>query len=90
MHYDELVSWQLAVDLMPNTSKEQLLATAFNRNHKITEEGGVIDEEYRVEYVTGRANTFSKVLLSMTMECAHCHDHKYDLNKDIMLEIGKG
>lgn len=78
MRYDQFVSWQLAGDLMPNASKEQLLATAFNRNHKITEEGGVIDEEYRIEYVTDRANTFSKGLLSMTIECAHCHDHKYD------------
>ncbi len=78
MRYDQFVSWQLAGDLMPNATKEQILATAFNRNHKITEEGGVIDEEYRVEYVTDRANTFSKGLLSMTMECAHCHDHKYD------------
>ncbi len=78
MRYDDFVSWQLAGDLMPNASKEQILATAFNRNHKITEEGGVIDEEYRIEYVTDRVNTFSKGLLSMTVECAHCHDHKYD------------
>lgn len=78
MPYDQFVSWQLAGDLMPNSTKEQLLATGFNRNHKITEEGGVVDEEYRVEYVTDRTNTFGKAIIGVTLECAHCHDHKYD------------
>lgn len=78
MPYDRFITWQLAGDLMPNATKEQLLATGFNRNHKITEEGGVIDEEYRVEYVTDRTNTFGKALIGVTLECAHCHDHKYD------------
>jgi len=78
MHYDQFISWQLAGDLMPNSTKEQLLATGFNRNHKITEEGGVVDEEYRVEYVTDRTNTFGKAIIGVTLECAHCHDHKYD------------
>ncbi|WP_336516694.1 PSD1 and planctomycete cytochrome C domain-containing protein [Pollutibacter soli] len=78
LSYKDFVSWQIAGDLLPDRSKEQLLATGFNRNHKITEEGGVIDEEYRVEYVTDRTNTFSKAILGITMECAHCHDHKYD------------
>jgi len=76
--YDKFISWQLAGDLIPNATKEQLLATGFNRNHKITEEGGVINEEYRVSYVTDRTNTFGKALLGVTIECAHCHDHKYD------------
>ncbi len=76
--YDQFVTWQLAGDLLPNPTKEQLLATGFNRNHKITQEGGVIQEEYRIEYVTDRTNTFSKAFLALTMECAHCHDHKYD------------
>lgn len=76
--YDKFITWQLAGDLVPNFTKEQLLATGFNRNHKITEEGGVIDEEYRVSYVTDRTNTFGKALLGVTLECAHCHDHKYD------------
>ncbi|GAA4084651.1 PSD1 and planctomycete cytochrome C domain-containing protein [Mucilaginibacter panaciglaebae] len=76
--YDKFVTWQLAGDLVPNGGKEQLLASGFNRNHKITEEGGVIDEEYRVSYVTDRTNTFGKALIGVTMECAHCHDHKYD------------
>lgn len=76
--YDKFVSWQLAGDLLPNVTKEQLLATGFNRNHKITEEGGVIEEEYRIEYVTDRTNTFGRALIGVTLECAHCHDHKYD------------
>jgi hypothetical protein len=76
--YDKFLTWQLAGDLLPNPSKEQLLATGFNRNHKITQEGGIIDEEYRIEYVTDRTNTFSKAFLALTFECAHCHDHKYD------------
>lgn len=76
--YDKFATWQLAGDLLPNPSKEQLLATGFNRNHKITQEGGVIDEEYRVEYVSDRTNTFGKAFLGLTYECAKCHDHKYD------------
>lgn len=78
MPYDQFVTWQLAGDLLPNASKEQILATAFSRNHKYTEEGGVIDEEYRIEYVLDKTNTVSKGLLGITMECAQCHDHKYD------------
>jgi cytochrome c553 len=76
--YAKFVTWQLAGDLLPRPSKEMLLATGFNRNHKITQEGGVIDEEYRVEYVNDRTNTFSKSFLALTFECARCHDHKYD------------
>lgn len=78
MPYDRFVTWQLAGDMLPNATKEQLLASAFNRNHKITEEGGVIEEEYRVAYAVDKTNTFSKGILGITMECAQCHDHKYD------------
>ncbi|MEO6914673.1 MAG: DUF1549 domain-containing protein, partial [Chitinophagaceae bacterium] len=78
LSYDKFVTWQLAGDLLPNPTREQILATAFNRNHKITEEGGVIDEEYRVEYVTDRTNSFGKSFIGVTIECAKCHDHKYD------------
>lgn len=78
MPYNKFVTWQLAGDLLPNPSKEQILATAFNRNHKITQEGGVIAEEYRIEYVTDRTNTFGKAFMGLTLECAKCHDHKYD------------
>ena len=76
--YDQFLTWQLAGDLLPQKTKETLLATGFNRNHKITQEGGVIDEEYRIEYVTDRTNTFGKAFLGLTFECAKCHDHKYD------------
>ncbi len=76
--YDQFLTWQLAGDLLPNANKEQILATAFNRNHKYTEEGGIIEEEYRIEYVLDKTNTFSKSILGITMECAQCHDHKYD------------
>lgn len=82
MPYDQFTTWQLAGDLLPNKDtplyKEQLLATGFNRNHKITEEGGVIPEEYRISYVTDRNDLFGKAFLGVTLECAHCHDHKYD------------
>lgn len=78
MPYDEFITWQLAGDLLPDATKEQILATGFNRNHKITEEGGIIDEEYRSMYVTDRTDLFGKGLLGVTIECAHCHDHKYD------------
>ena len=78
MPYDEFVTWQLAGDLIEDASLEQIVATGFNRNHKITNEGGVIPEEYRVEYVSDRTNTFATAFLGMTMECAKCHDHKYD------------
>ena len=78
MPYDQFVIQQLAGDLLPGADKANLLASAFNRNHKITQEGGVIDEEYRVEYVADRTNTFGKAFLGLTMECARCHDHKYD------------
>lgn len=78
MPYDQFVTYQLAGDQLPEPTKEQLLATGFNRNHKITFEGGVIPEEYRVEYVEDRTNTFGTAFLGLTMECARCHDHKYD------------
>ncbi len=78
MPYNQFITWQLAGDLLPNAGKEQILATAFLRNHKYTEEGGVIPEEYRVEYTIDKVKTYSKGLLALTAECAQCHDHKYD------------
>lgn len=76
--YDQFITWQLAGDLLPNASKEQILATAFLRNHKYTEEGGVIPEEYRVEYIVDKVKTYTRGILALTAECAQCHDHKYD------------
>ena len=69
MPYDQFVTYQLAGDMIPNTTKESILATGFNRNHKITAEGGVIPEEYRIEYVEDRTNTFGTAFLGMTLEC---------------------
>ncbi|MDA0194974.1 MAG: DUF1553 domain-containing protein [Bacteroidetes bacterium] len=76
--YDQFVSEQLAGDLMPNATKEQITATAFNRNHPMTAEGGAVDEEFRVEYVSNRTNTLGTAFLGLTIECARCHDHKFD------------
>jgi hypothetical protein len=76
--YDQFLSWQIAGDMLPNANKEQILATAFFRNHKYTEEGGVIPEEYRIEYNIDKTKTFSTGVLGLTVECAQCHDHKYD------------
>jgi hypothetical protein len=78
MPFDQFLVEQLAGDLLPNPTKDQLVATCFLRNHPQTQEGGIVDEEYRVEYVADRTNTFGKAMLGLTMECARCHDHKYD------------
>lgn len=84
MHYDQFLTQQIAGDLLPNANKSSILATAFFRNHKYTEEGGVIDEEYRVSYNIDKTRTYGKAILGVTIECAQCHDHKYDpfSNKD--------
>jgi len=76
--YDKFVTWQIAGDMLPNATKEQILATAFFRNHKYTEEGGVIPEEYRIEYLIDKTKTYGKGILGVSIECAQCHDHKYD------------
>lgn len=76
--YDDFVTWQLAGDLLDDPTRDQVLATAFNRNHRQTNEGGSIEEEFRVEYVADRVNTFGAAFLGLTLECARCHDHKYD------------
>lgn len=76
--YDQFLTWQLAGDLLPNPSREQRLATAFNRLHRQTNEGGSIDEEFRTEYAADRVNTVGTAMLGLTMECARCHDHKFD------------
>lgn len=78
LRYDQFVTWQLAGDLLPEASYEQQLATAFNRNNRTTQECGSLDEEFRVSYVIDRTNTFGKAFMGLTLECAQCHDHKYD------------
>ena len=76
--YDEFITWQLAGDLLPNATTEQKLATAFHRNHPVSAEGGIVDEEFRVKYVQDRTNTTATAFMGLTMECATCHDHKFD------------
>ena len=76
--YDDFLKWQLAGDLLPNTTDDQRLATAFNRLHPQKVEGGSVPEEFRVEYVADRNHTFGTAMLGLTLECARCHDHKYD------------
>lgn len=78
MPYDQFVTWQLAGDLLPHATQEQILATAFNRLHKKNGEAGIVFEEYRLEYVADRTQTLGRAFLGLTYECARCHDHKYD------------
>lgn len=78
MPYDQFITWQVAGDKLPNATSEQRLATGFLRNNRLNGEGGIVDEEYRVEYVVDRTETVATSLMGMTMQCARCHDHKYD------------
>ena len=78
MPYDRFVTEQLAGDLLPNATKDQILATTFNRLHPQKVEGGSVPEEFRVEYVADRSQTVATAFLGLTMECCRCHDHKYD------------
>ncbi len=78
MRFDRFTIEQLAGDLLPDPTLDQLIATAFNRNHRGNGELGIVPEEYHVEYVVDRVETTSTVWMGLTMGCARCHDHKYD------------
>ncbi len=78
MPYDRFITEQIAGDLLPGATRDQILATTFNRLHSQKVEGGSVEEEFRVEYVADRVHTFGTAFLGLTMECARCHDHKYD------------
>jgi hypothetical protein len=78
MPFDQFTVEQLAGDLLPQATLEQQIASGFHRNHPVTYETGIIDEEYRVEYVCDRVETTAAVWLGLTLGCARCHDHKYD------------
>jgi len=78
MPFDQFTIEQIAGDLLPNATLSQKIATGFHRNHRTSAEGGIIDEEFRVEYVADRVETTATVWLGLTLGCARCHDHKYD------------
>ncbi len=78
MPFDQFTIEQIAGDLLPNATLAQQVATGFHRNHRTSAEGGIVDEEFRVEYVADRAETTSTVWLGLTLGCARCHDHKFD------------
>jgi hypothetical protein len=76
--FDQFTIWQLAGDLLPNASNEQKIASGFNRNHLLNGEGGAIPEEQRWVILFDRMETTSATWLGLTLNCAQCHDHKYD------------
>jgi len=76
--FDQFTLEQLAGDLLPHPTLDQRIATGFNRNHRGNSEGGIVPEEYAVEYVADRVETTATVWLGLTFTCARCHDHKYD------------
>lgn len=78
MPFDKFTIEQIAGDLLPNATLSQKIATGFHRNHRTNAEGGIVEEEFRVEYVADRVETTSTVWLGLTMGCSRCHDHKYD------------
>jgi Protein of unknown function (DUF1553)/Protein of unknown function (DUF1549)/Concanavalin A-like lectin/glucanases superfamily/Planctomycete cytochrome C len=78
MPFDEFAIEQLAGDLLPDATRDQKVASGFNRNHMINFEGGAIADEYQVEYVIDRVEATSSAFLGLTMGCARCHSHKYD------------
>jgi len=76
--YNDFITWQVSGDLIPNATDDQKLATGFLRNNPTSNEGGIIDEDYRIKYLVDRVNTTATAFLGLTMECAQCHDHKFD------------
>ncbi len=78
MPFDQFTIAQIAGDMLPNATRDQRIATAFNRNHSQNSEGGIVPEEFLIEYGVDRVQTTSTVWLGLTLGCARCHDHKFD------------
>lgn len=78
MPFDDFSRWQLAGDLIPNATNDQVLATAFGRLGQRSTENGAVDEEYRIEYALERTQLVGTTYLGLSVGCARCHDHKYD------------
>ena len=76
--FDQFTREQLAGDLLPNRTRDQLVASAFNRLNRMSAEGGVQDKEYRAKYAADRVRSVSLIWLGATLGCAECHDHKFD------------
>jgi hypothetical protein len=76
--YDQFITWQVAGDLLPEATNAQKVATGFLRHNPTSNEGGIIQEDYRVKYLVDRVNTTATAFLGLTLECAQCHDHKFD------------
>ena len=76
--YNDFITWQIAGDLLPAATVAQQTATGFLRNNPTSNEGGIIQEDYRVKYLIDRVNTTATAMLGLTLKCAQCHDHKYD------------
>ena len=78
MPFDQFTVEQLAGDMLPNATLDQRIATAFNRNHSLNSEGGIVPEEFLTEYAVDRVSTTGTVWMGLTLGCARCHDHKFD------------
>src|SRR5262249_48305284 len=76
--FDQFTVEQLAGDLLPKATRDQLVATGFHRNTLFNQEGGIDQEQFRTEYVVDRVSTTGSVFLGLTVGCAQCHDHKFD------------
>jgi len=76
--YDQFLTEQLAGDLLPNRTQNNLIASGFMRNGMVNEEGAIIPEQFRIEGIVDRMDTFGKTALGLTVQCAQCHTHKFD------------